>query len=192
MSARTFMTLPLRASSANITGNLTVGGDASIVGAVSADEVTAAQTVYAGTGLLANSGGVNVTAGGVNVTAGGVNVTAGDIVATSSQIRGGTVRSDGQLIVAAGGMSVEGNITQNSGNITSSAGYVQGLTLQGGDINVTGNVVLGNAPTDTVKFAGTAGSGLQVADTPVATDLATVITLANALRDAQKNFGQMA
>ena len=161
MSARTFMTLPLRASSANITGNLTVGGDASIVGAVNADEVTAAQKVYAGTGLLANSGGVNVTAGGVNVT-------AGDIVATSSQIRGGTVRSDGHLIVAAGGMSVEGNLS------------------------ITGNATLGNDAADTVKFAGTSGSGLQVADTPVATDLATVITLANALRDAQKNFGQMA
>jgi hypothetical protein len=121
-----------------------------------------------------------------------VNVTAGDIVATSSQIRGGTVRSDGQLIVAAGGMSVEGNITQNSGDITSSAGYVQGLNIQGGGLSITGNATLGNDAADTVKFAGTSGSGLQVADTPVATDLATVITLANALRDAQKNFGQMA
>ena len=64
----------------NYTGNVTVGGNMSVTGTLTYEDLTNQDVIGLSTfrsGVDINSGGLDITAGGIDVTAGGINVVAG-------------------------------------------------------------------------------------------------------------------
>ena len=67
-------------ASGNYTGNVTVGGNMSVTGTLTYEDLTNQDVIGLSTfrsGVDINSGGLDITAGGIDVTAGGINVVAG-------------------------------------------------------------------------------------------------------------------
>jgi hypothetical protein len=122
----------------NINGNLTVSGNAVLVGNINADKIFNGTTSVE---IPAAGGNANITVGGASnvavFTTTGLNITGG--LSASGNIDGGNLRTAGQI--TATGNVTSGNVTVTTGNIvfnqTSGAATNQMIRFQDANTAVT-------------------------------------------------------
>lgn len=122
----------------NINGNLTVSGNAVLVGNINADKIFNGTTSVE---IPAAGGNANITVGGASnvavFTTTGLNVTGG--LSASGNIDGGNLRTTGQI--SSTGNVTSGNVTVTTGNIvfnqTSGAATNQMIRFQDANTAVT-------------------------------------------------------
>ena len=111
----------------------------------------------------------------------------GNLTVTGNSLLEGnlTVNTDttvGSNLTVSGNSVLEGNLTVNTDTTVGSNLTVSGNSVLEGSLTVSGNSILGGGSTDTVGFFGASGTQRTVLEA-VGTDLATVTTLCNNMRD---------
>ena len=170
---------------ANTTGNLDVGGDATVVGETESATLKITGTSLQ-TGLVTMGGGADITGAldvtsSVSVSSGGnlVEISANNLTIGSSTsntaITSDTIATDGSLLVTTtsnlkGDVTAEGDVTisQNAistgvetGTIHATGAVDFDSTLDvDGETKLNGHVVLGNATGDKVQFKGQSNTNL--------------------------------
>jgi len=125
--------------SANVTGNIVVGGTSSLVGnLIGAVNATANITG----GNLLTAGLVSATGNiisGANIT--GANILTGGIVSATSTITGGNILTDGN--VSATGTATAGNVA-TGGTVSATSTITGGNIATGGTVSAAGNITAGS------------------------------------------------
>lgn len=128
----------LNSQNVNIVGNLTVTGNAVLVGNINADKIFSGTTSLE---IPVINGNANITVNGVSNVAvfASTGVTVTGLASVTGNVQGGNVRTAGQ--VSATGNAISGNVTVTTGNIefsyTSSATTSQMIRFRDANTAVT-------------------------------------------------------